>query len=172
MIISHLGNLSATHRTICSTRSGTHQCLRHVEWTCVTRRPFFVVCTCNLILVLRIAMPSHTSRGSNFNRVSLQLVVSHNTHSTITMHPRLFSFTTRLNSAASLLKTGHVKSNAPFICRTCRKNFSTSPSLRLFGKAKEAVKEKERRTSNRSFRCIRADWCYRVQVQVTHLRCW
>jgi hypothetical protein len=65
----------------------------------------------------------------------------------ITMPPHFSFFTAALKSFALRPKltrpTPHTRISQ-FICRTCQQKFSTSPSLRLFGRAAKKPVEKER----------------------------
>ncbi|KAH7563574.1 hypothetical protein BM1_00621 [Bipolaris maydis] len=71
------------------------------------------------------------------------------------MQPRLFVFATVFRSTAPLTRGERpvIKSHIPsFVCRSCQRKFSTSPTLRFFGKsAKEGAKavEKDRKYPSR-----------------------
>lgn len=69
---------------------------------------------------------------------------------TIQMQPRISAFTAALKASGLWSQGGRVAARtriSQFVCRSCQQKFSTSPSLRLFGKAsnsgaKEAAKER------------------------------
>ncbi|KAH7406325.1 hypothetical protein DE146DRAFT_439199 [Phaeosphaeria sp. MPI-PUGE-AT-0046c] len=71
------------------------------------------------------------------------------------MQPRVSAFTAALKSSGLWSQSGRAIARArisQFVCRSCQQKFSTSPSLRLFGKAsKNGAKqaEKERRYNSR-----------------------
>jgi hypothetical protein len=66
------------------------------------------------------------------------------------MQPRIFAFAAAFRGSAPITRGGGpvVRSRvADFVCRSCQRKFSTSPTLRLFGKTTTKTVEKERSKS-------------------------